>query len=315
MSKEVPVSEGERAPSEEVKASQGWRERFSNTLQCSLCLDLMYEPVSINCGHSFCRLCISSSLARHKKACPTCRAPCDPEDLGEVNNVIKQFSALAFPELYQARALEDEEKKSSNCFPIYFHDSVAFPGSSISLRVFEPRHKLMMQRVTNSSGAFAHLSYFPDEKHVVGGVAVLAKVEEVELMEDGGVLLKATMISRHIITDAYVEDGYDGLHVCRLEDMCDEPIDEDLQNELQELLLQGRMLVSELRRLGYWCHLQDLHGEEPHSPEDFSLWLVSITKTMSSIDKIAFLKSTNTLERLRAVMESLTKWVRDAVES
>lgn len=78
-----------------------------------------------------------------------------------------------------------------------------------------------------------------------------------------------------------------------------------------ELLLQGRMLVSELR-LGYWCHLQDLHGEEPHSPEDFSLWLVSIAKTMSSIDKIAFLKSTNTLERLRAVMESLTKWVRDA---
>ena len=36
-----------------------------------------------------------------------------------------------------------------------------------------------------------------------------------------------------ILTDAYVEDGYDGLHVCRLEDMCDEPIDEDLQDELQ----------------------------------------------------------------------------------
>ena len=29
------------------------------------------------------------------------------------------------------------------------------------------------------------------------------------------------------------------------------------------------------------------------------------------LDEIAFLKSTNTLERLRAVMESLTKWVRD----
>ena len=32
--------------------------------------------------------------------------------------------------------------------------------------------------------------------------------------------------------------------------------------------------------------MKDLHGEEPHSPEDFSLWLVSIIKTMSSIDKI-----------------------------
>lgn len=145
--------------------------------------------------------------------------------------------------------MDDEGRKSSNCFPIYFDDSVAFPGSSISLRVFEPRHKLMMQRVKNSSGTFAHLSYFPDEKHVVGGVAVLAK--EAEFMEDGGVLSEATMISRHIITDAYVEDGYDGLHVCRLEDIYDEPIDEDSQDELQLLLQQGRMLVSELRRLGY----------------------------------------------------------------
>ena len=31
----------------------------------------------------------------------------------------------------------------------------------------------------------------------------------------------------------------------------------------------------------------------------------------TNLDEIAFLKSTNTLERLRAVMESLTKWVRD----
>ena len=36
-----------------------------------------------------------------------------------------------------------------------------------------------------------------------------------------------------ILTDAYVEDGYDGLHVCRLEDIYDEPIDEDSQDELQ----------------------------------------------------------------------------------
>ena len=32
------------------------------------------------------------------------------------------------------------------------------------------------------------------------------------------------------------------------------------------------------------------------------------------LDEIAFLKSTNTLERLRAVMESLTKWVRPPLD-
>ena len=47
-----------------------------------------------------------SIVHRHKKACPTCHAPCDPEDLGEVNDVIKRFSMHIFPELYQARVLE-----------------------------------------------------------------------------------------------------------------------------------------------------------------------------------------------------------------
>ncbi|CAI2348450.1 unnamed protein product [Caenorhabditis sp. 36 PRJEB53466] len=40
---------------------------------CAVCLDLFVEPVIIECGHSYCRLCIESHLNVNEK-CPLCRS-------------------------------------------------------------------------------------------------------------------------------------------------------------------------------------------------------------------------------------------------
>lgn len=40
--------------------------------ECSLCTGLIYEPVTSNCGHSFCRSCLCRSFD-HSPACPVCR--------------------------------------------------------------------------------------------------------------------------------------------------------------------------------------------------------------------------------------------------
>ena len=45
---------------------------------CPICLDLMVEPVSADCGHSFCRACItlnyeSSKAKKGEGICPVCR--------------------------------------------------------------------------------------------------------------------------------------------------------------------------------------------------------------------------------------------------
>ena len=41
--------------------------------ECCLCKRLMYEPVTVTCGHSFCRACIIRSFD-HSQACPMCRS-------------------------------------------------------------------------------------------------------------------------------------------------------------------------------------------------------------------------------------------------
>lgn len=39
-------------------------EFTQKALECPLCLSLICEPLSISCGHSFCRVCLVKSLRR-----------------------------------------------------------------------------------------------------------------------------------------------------------------------------------------------------------------------------------------------------------
>lgn len=43
---------------------------------CGCCMDLMVQPTTLTCGHSFCRLCIANwYLSSKKMECPQCRSP------------------------------------------------------------------------------------------------------------------------------------------------------------------------------------------------------------------------------------------------
>ncbi|XP_044131184.1 E3 ubiquitin/ISG15 ligase TRIM25-like [Bufo gargarizans] len=68
-------------------------------LDCSICLSLYTDPVSLRCGHYFCRSCIVSALDAQKAAgvysCPDCRAeyPGRPalEKNRKLRNIVEHF--------------------------------------------------------------------------------------------------------------------------------------------------------------------------------------------------------------------------------
>ncbi|KAM5294018.1 E3 ubiquitin-protein ligase TRIM38 isoform 2-T2 [Glossophaga mutica] len=62
-------------------ASATSNKKMREEATCSICLNLMAEPVSISCGHSYCRACILRFLDNQPRVppqdapCPQCRAP------------------------------------------------------------------------------------------------------------------------------------------------------------------------------------------------------------------------------------------------
>lgn len=59
-------------------------ERLREEARCSVCLDFLQEPISVDCGHSFCLRCISEFCEKSDSAqggvyaCPQCRSPFRP---------------------------------------------------------------------------------------------------------------------------------------------------------------------------------------------------------------------------------------------
>ncbi|XP_072331804.1 zinc-binding protein A33-like [Scyliorhinus torazame] len=55
-------------------ASTQQEESWSEDLICSICLDFFTDPVSLECGHNFCRSCITQCWEKKERnSCPECR--------------------------------------------------------------------------------------------------------------------------------------------------------------------------------------------------------------------------------------------------
>ncbi|GER41972.1 zinc finger (C3HC4-type RING finger) family protein [Striga asiatica] len=111
---------------------------------CTLCLKLLYEPVTTPCGHSFCRSCLFQCMDRGNR-CPLCRtvmliSPRTCAISVTLNNIIQKN----FPEEYAERKLENDSltNPGADMLPLFVMD-VIIPCQKFQLNIFEPRYRLM----------------------------------------------------------------------------------------------------------------------------------------------------------------------------
>ncbi|XP_032862665.2 E3 ubiquitin/ISG15 ligase TRIM25 isoform X2 [Tyto alba] len=86
---------------------------LENELSCPICLCLYRNPVSLSCGHSFCKQCIQKVLSAQQQSkapysCPMCKS-----QLGPILELQKNFQLCSIVEAFLATSSKEQQGEES----------------------------------------------------------------------------------------------------------------------------------------------------------------------------------------------------------
>jgi Lon protease-like protein len=254
--------------------------------ECTLCLKLLYEPVTTPCGHTFCSPCLARSYD-HANKCPMCRTVLHVGQL-PVSIVLKNILEKSFPEEYELRRSEETNAASfnfvapldgcgnldstaaaaaaggvntttgvrttttstTNVLPLFVM-SPMLPGERMALNIFEPRYRLMLRRVMAGARRFGMAMVNSD--HSLYEVCCEVEITECETLPDGRYYIEVVGRRRFRPCDAQEQDGY---RIARAEYFQDDIPDREsaegteLENISTEVEVMADAWMSRMRRLG-----------------------------------------------------------------
>ncbi|XP_072331790.1 zinc-binding protein A33-like isoform X2 [Scyliorhinus torazame] len=75
-------------------ASRQQEDSWTEETICPICLDFFTDPVSLECGHNFCRSCITQCWEKERNSCPECRQEF-PERILRANRILANLAEKA----------------------------------------------------------------------------------------------------------------------------------------------------------------------------------------------------------------------------
>mmetsp|Transcript_157883 Transcript_157883/g.483824 ORF Transcript_157883/g.483824 Transcript_157883/m.483824 type:complete len:388 (+) Transcript_157883:37-1200(+) len=259
---------------EEAKPDAPWEgELQERSLQCAVCIDFLCAPLTLGCGHTFCRLCLvqASRLATTGQQCPQCRAPVELKDLAShpVSKTVEaQVRALVPEAVLAAREASDAQKLKAlsaqrrHRLPIFYMSGIASePGQVVRLNLFESRYKLLARRAASGSRLFICTQREPS----TGDVGLIVRIGQVAFQDGGRAQVSGLGVRGAILLSVSVEPGTGGLYHAEVaaaeaaegsqaaeEALADSPVAPPSQREVRELpvfYMSRGALVGEAVRL------------------------------------------------------------------
>ncbi|XP_028406286.1 LON peptidase N-terminal domain and RING finger protein 3-like [Dendronephthya gigantea] len=234
------IKENQSSPQEKSNS-------ISSELECKLCFNILFDPVTTPCGHSLCRSCLQRCLD-HRFECPCCRSNLQNylEHLmkGKIGTcrVLERIIQLKFSEEYNRRKVlyQKELNEFSSCgknndeIPI-FVCTLAVPGVAYPLHIFEPRYKLMIRRCLES-GSRQFGMCVADPEHGFAATGTVLHISDVKFLPDGRSIIHTVGTKRFKVLERGMKDGYNTAKVEWLQDEIDETDYTELNFQVYDMM-------------------------------------------------------------------------------
>ncbi|KAJ6418432.1 hypothetical protein OIU84_001740 [Salix udensis] len=289
-----------------MSKSFGKPER-SDEFDCTLCLKLLFEPITTPCGHSFCRSCLFQSMDRGNK-CPLCRtvlfiSPRTCSISVTLNNIIQRN----FPEEYAERKSENDRLTNFgvDLIPLFVMDAV-IPCQKFPLHIFEPRYRLMVRRIMEGNHRMG-MVIIDSASGSIADFACEVEITECEPLPDGRFYIEVESRRRFRILQSWDQDGYRVAEIEWVQDNSPEGLEQ--RTEMQELTNSAAEYAQLWLRRAKEAARQDRRRLEkllnveammpmPLDPERFSFWLATLTDRRP-YERLELLRIRDTTERIR----------------
>ncbi|KAL2815337.1 hypothetical protein BJX63DRAFT_420420 [Aspergillus granulosus] len=325
------------------RAFEALKAAVRNELDCQMCYSLILDPLTTPCGHTFCRGCVAMALS-HSNLCPICRQKLNMTTSVQSEQTNKRLSDLIQlfdPETVASRRADlgsDIAAGTEGKIPL-FVTSLSFPTMPMALHIFEPRYRLMIQRVMESRSRKFGMVMPNRRGRLQQGLGrapflrygTVLVVDRYELLPDGRSLVIATGMSRFRVVSWELVDGY---HVGKIQRVDDVSISEEEAQESREVsaaldtsslmtnsaessldtmstqqLFQFALdfVLKERRQGAPWLHPRVLlaYGALPTDPALFPWWLATVIPIWDE-EKYALLSSTTVRQRLKVT----ARWIK-----
>lgn len=220
-------------------ASSTFLADLLSELECQICVQLLHNPVTSSCGHTFCQTCLARAYD-HSDKCPLCRADFPSFTYFQsqpINATLRSLILALFPDLaaerlaaHRAEMGEEDDSGDRMKTPL-FVCTLAWPGLPTYIHIFEPRYRLMIRRALQGDRQFGMVlpSRTPGELNEFG---TMLYIQSCNMIEDGRSIIECVGMSRFRVLERGTLDGYTVGRVERVED-----VEPEQERELEQRAL------------------------------------------------------------------------------
>lgn len=280
----------------------------NDDFDCTLCLKILYEPVTTPCGHSFCRSCLFQSMDRGNR-CPLCRTVLliSPRTCS-ISVTLKSIIQKNFPEEYAERKQENDSLVNIgvDMLPLFVMD-VVLPCQRFPLNIFEPRYRLMVRRIMEGNHRMG-MVIIDASTGSLAEFGCEVEITECEPLPDGRFYIEIEGRRRFRNLRSWDQDGYRVAEVEWIQDVMP-PEGTKEREDLLELTHNaaesartwiGRAKEAARQDQRRLEKLVNVEGLIPslRDPERFSFWLATLSNRRPS-ERLDLLRIRDTTERIR----------------